>query len=187
MGFGRIFLVIFVFALLEVVVLGQVAESIGWGVTILLTVLTAMAGSLMFRWQGVETWVRLNHRLQKGEMPGNEMVEGVMLLLGGALLITPGFITDAIGFLLLVPQTRKAMAGAIVKKGMMQAFTARNGGQSRAWVYQRTYSSGASPNTQSPPNGPTYRADPQPTAVRDDGRGHLIIDGEAEIKDDSKS
>ena len=66
MGFGRIFLFIFVFALLEAIVLGQVAQAIGWSVTILLTVLTAMMGSLMFRWQGLETWIRLNHRMQRG-------------------------------------------------------------------------------------------------------------------------
>ncbi|MCP5017700.1 MAG: FxsA family protein, partial [Ketobacter sp.] len=133
MGFGRVFIFIFVFALLEAIVLGQVAQSIGWAVTILLTVLTAMMGSLLFRWQGVETWIRLNKRMQQGEMPGAEMVEGVMLLLGGALLITPGFITDAVGFLLLLPQSRKAFASYVVKKGMMQAFT-RGPGQGNVWV-----------------------------------------------------
>ena len=111
MGFGRVFLFIFIFALLEAVVLGQVAQAIGWGITILLTVFTALLGSILFRWQGLETWMRLNQRLQQGEVPGTELVEGVMLLLGGALLITPGFITDGVGFLLLIPPSRRAMAG----------------------------------------------------------------------------
>lgn len=182
MGFGRVFLFIFVFALLEAMVLGQVAQSIGWGVTILLTVLTAMMGSLLFRWQGVETWIRLNKRMQQGEMPGVEMVEGVMLLLGGALLITPGFITDGIGFLLLLPQSRKWMAAYMVKKGMMQAF-ARGPGQGNVWVYQSTrHDSGAR-------SGAVYEetASPQPErpVVYEDRQGHFVIEGEVEKKDET--
>ncbi|MEE2729174.1 MAG: FxsA family protein [Pseudomonadota bacterium] len=178
MGFGRIFLFIFIFALLEAIVLGQVAQTIGWPVTILLTVLTAMMGSFLFRWQGVETWIRLNSRMQQGEMPGVEMVEGVMLLLGGALLITPGFITDAIGFLLLLPQSRRWMASYIVKKGVMQAFN-RGPGQGNVWVYQRTWQS------RSP--GQTYDAEPPGSgpSVREDRQGHFIIEGEVEKKDDT--
>lgn len=183
MGFGRVFLFIFIFALLEAMVLGKVAESVGWGVTILLTVLTAMMGSLLFRWQGVETWVRLNKRMQQGEMPGVELVEGVMLLLGGALLITPGFITDGVGFLLLLPQTRSAMAAYIVKKGMMQAFTQRQGQGGvhyQTWVYRQGGQTGSpfeQPRPDSKQNGPQ---------VYDDGSGHLIIEGEAEKKSDKK-
>ncbi|EDY87013.1 FxsA protein [gamma proteobacterium HTCC5015] len=127
MGFGRVFLFIFVFALLEAVVLGAVADQIGWIATILFTVLTAMIGSVLFRIQGLETWLRLNQKLQAGDMPAREMVEGVMLLLGGALLITPGFITDAIGFALLLPGSRSLMAGALIRKGVMQNMAMRSG------------------------------------------------------------
>ena len=188
MGFGRVFLFIFVFALLEAIVLGQVAQTIGWPVTILLTVLTAMMGSFLFRWQGVETWIRLNSRMQQGEMPGVEMVEGVMLLLGGALLITPGFITDAVGFLLLLPQSRRMMASYIVKKGVMQAFTrGQVQGQGNVWVYQRTWDS-RNPNARGP-NGPgqTYEgeATPRGPVVREDRQGHYIIEGEVEKKDET--
>ena len=108
MGFGRIFFFIFAFALLEVLVLAKVAGLIGWPITIIATVVTALLGSYLFRRQGLETWVRLNQRMQQGDMPGQEMVEGIMLLLGGALLITPGFITDAVGFALLLPGSRPA-------------------------------------------------------------------------------
>ncbi len=180
MGFGRVFLFIFVFALLEAIVLGQVAQSIGWPVTILLTVLTAMMGSFLFRWQGLETWLRLNQRMQQGEMPGEEMVEGVMLLLGGALLITPGFITDGVGFLLLLPQSRKAFASYVVKKGMMQAFS-RGPGQGNVWVYQRTWQSGG-PSGPRPDQNQGASSGPM---VREDRQGHYIIEGEAENKDES--
>jgi UPF0716 protein FxsA len=185
MGFGRVFLFIFVFALLEAVVLGQVAQSIGWGVTILLTVLTAMMGSLLFRWQGVETWVRLNKRMQKGEMPGAEMVEGVMLLLGGALLITPGFITDGIGFLLLLPQSRRAFAGYIVKKGMMQAFTS-GPGQSNVWVYRSTTAHTSGPGyTGQQSQADNVKSQQERPKVYEDNKGHYIIEGEAQNKDDA--
>ena len=119
MSFGRLFFFIFGFALLEVVVLAQVAGLIGWPVTIVATVVTALLGSYLFRRQGLETWVRLNQKMQQGEMPGQEMVEGIMLLLGGALLITPGFITDAVGFALLLPASRGIMARRILAKGTL--------------------------------------------------------------------
>lgn len=128
MGFGRIFLFIFAFALLEVMVLAAVANVIGWPVTIALVVATALIGSWLFRRQGLDTWLRLNQRVQAGEMPGRELVEGMMLLLGGALLITPGFITDATGFVLLLPFTRRALADWLIRKGKIQAFASASGG-----------------------------------------------------------
>lgn len=173
MGFGRIFLFIFVFALLEVMVLAKVAEYTGWLFTIAATVFTALLGSVLFRWQGLETLMRLNQRMQQGEMPGNELVEGVMLLLGGALLITPGFITDAIGFVLLLPPTRQALAAALVRKGTLQAFAQRPGGS--AWVYTQT-----TWRADAPPEG----SRPERPPVRETSDGHLIIEGQAERKDD---
>lgn len=127
MGFGRIFLFIFAFALLEVIVLAAVANVIGWPITIALVVATALIGSWLFRRQGLDTWIRLNQRVQAGEMPGRELVEGMMLLLGGALLITPGFITDATGFVLLLPFTRRALADWLIRKGKVQAFASAGG------------------------------------------------------------
>ncbi|MVF11135.1 FxsA family protein [Ketobacter sp. MCCC 1A13808] len=188
MGFGRVFLFIFIFALLEAMVLGQVAQAVGWGVTILLTVLTAMLGSALFRWQGLQTWVRLNKRIQRGEMPGNEMVEGVMLLLGGALLITPGFITDGIGFLLLLPHTRRGMASYVIKKGMLNSVGTMGSaaGASGVWIHR----GGATGPFSASAYGQQYRrarpeasADSDNPQVYEDGKGHLIIEGEAEKKD----
>jgi UPF0716 protein FxsA len=174
MGFGRVFLLIFIFALLEVMVLAKVAEYTGWLFTIVATVATAMLGSALFRWQGLETWVRLNQRLQQGGMPGTELVEGFMLLLGGALLITPGFITDAIGLVLLLPPTRKALAAAVMQRGMLQGFAMRQG-QSGAFVFTQTY------HRTGQPGGEPGQARPP---IRESSDGHLIIEGQAERKDD---
>ena len=136
MGFGRVFLTILIFALVEVMVLAAVADMIGWPVTIIAVVATALIGSALFRRQGLDTWVRLNERMNRGEMPGRELVEGMMLLLGGAFLITPGFITDALGFVLLLPFTRRALAERLIRRGTVQAFATRGG--NGAFFYQST-------------------------------------------------
>ena len=76
MGFGRVFLTIFVLALVEVMVLAAVADFIGWPITILMVVVTALLGTALFRSQGLQTWQRLNQRMNQGEMPGRELAEG---------------------------------------------------------------------------------------------------------------
>lgn len=161
MGFGRIFFFIFAFALLEVLVLAKVAGLIGWPITIVATVVTALLGSYLFRRQGLETWVRLNERMQRGDMPGQEMVEGIMLLLGGALLITPGFITDAVGFALLLPGSRRAMASKVIEKGTLQGFTTMQGG---GFTYTSYTRQGSNPFQQPP---------------RRDNDGNVTIEGES--------
>ena len=166
MGFGRIFFFIFGFALLEVLVLAKVAGLIGWLITIIATVVTALLGSYLFRRQGLETWVRLNQRMQQGDMPGQEMVEGIMLLLGGALLITPGFITDAVGFALLLPGSRRAMARKVIEKGTLQGFTSMQGG---GFTYTSYTRQGHNPFQQPP---------------RRDDDGNVTIEGEAHRTDD---
>lgn len=136
--FRHIFLTIFIFALTEVVVLSQVSDLIGWGWTILGVVSTAMLGSALLRHQGFDTWMRINQKLQQGEMPGAEMIEGVLLLIGGALLITPGFITDGVGFMFLLPLTRQGLARWAISRGMMEAMAQRGTTQGNVWVYQQT-------------------------------------------------
>ena len=138
--FRHIFLTIFVFALTEVVVLSQVSDLIGWGWTILGVMATAMLGSALLKHQGFDTWMRINDRLQKGEMPGSELIEGVLLLIGGALLITPGFITDGIGFMFLLPVTRKGLARWAMARGVMEAMAQRGASGGNVWVYQQTRS-----------------------------------------------
>ena len=180
MGFGRVFIFIFVFALLEAMVLARAAAWIGWVPTILATVVTAMLGSYLFRREGLETWQRLQLKMSQGEAPGVELLEGVMLLMGGALLITPGFLTDGIGFLMLLPQSRGAMARYLVSKGLTQGMA----GASRSGFYyqHRSYQAGPGPSgfRAGPQSG--NPSDSQPR-VYDDGRGHVIIEGQAEEKD----
>ncbi|MED5603427.1 MAG: FxsA family protein [Pseudomonadota bacterium] len=183
MGFGRVFLTIFVLALVEVMVLAAVADFIGWPITILMVVVTALLGTALFRSQGLQTWQRLNQRMNQGEMPGRELAEGMMLLLGGAFLITPGFITDALGFALLLPFSRRAMADYLIRKGTLQTFATRGGPGGGAFFYQsRTVYPGGSRPGQSgpgPANDPAHR----PGSGERPG---VTIEGEADEPDEPR-
>jgi len=96
--------------ILEMVILIKVGGIIGVFPTVALVVLTAMIGVWLLRQQGLSTWIRVQEKLARGEIPGMEMLEGIMLLIGGALLLTPGFFTDILGFICLIPQLRKPVA-----------------------------------------------------------------------------
>lgn len=107
---------------IEIWVLISVGSVIGAFPTILLILSTAFIGLALLRQQGFSTLFRMQQRMQMGEVPAGEVIEGVVLAVGGALLLTPGFVTDAIGFLCLIPVTRQAMikralAGGIKMQG----------------------------------------------------------------------
>jgi len=98
-----------VIPIMEVYLLIQVGSVIGAGWTVLLVVLTAIIGVNLLRQQGLSTLMRANQIMSQGQIPAMEMMEGLFLAVGGALLITPGFFTDAIGFICLLPYTRRAI------------------------------------------------------------------------------
>jgi len=95
--------------ILEIYLLIQVGSLIGAVPTIGLVVLTAVAGVALLRAQGVQTFLRFNQALGEGRLPATEILEGAALLIGGALLLTPGFFTDLIGFICLAPFSRRAL------------------------------------------------------------------------------
>ena len=102
--------------LVEIYVMIQVGGIIGALPTVLLVVLTAVAGAALARYQGLATLQRLQATLARGETPAIEMFEGVLLLVGALLLLTPGFITDLLGFVCLIPFTRRALAFRLLKR-----------------------------------------------------------------------
>lgn len=107
----RILLIVFfTVPLVEMYVLIKVGEQIGALPTIGLVVLTAVIGVALLRQQGLSTLTRGVSRLKSGEVPATEILEGLLLAVGGALLLTPGFVTDAMGFALLIPWSRQAVA-----------------------------------------------------------------------------
>ncbi|MGE4405257.1 FxsA family protein [Pseudomonas sp.] len=106
----RIFFVLFLlFPLAELYVLIKVGSSIGALATILLLVLSGIAGILLLRLAGFATAWRARERLARGELPEREMLQGLMMAIGGGLLFLPGFISDVLALLVLFPPTRNLL------------------------------------------------------------------------------
>jgi UPF0716 protein FxsA len=100
------------------VILEVVGDSIGWAWTLALLVADSVLGSLLLRSQGRTVWRRFNDVIASGRVPHREVIDGVLVVFGGAFLITPGFITDVAGLLLLLPPTR-----ALVRRRLAQRLT----------------------------------------------------------------
>jgi UPF0716 protein FxsA len=109
--------VFLVVPLLELYVIAQVAGSIGLGETILLLIAISIAGAWLVRFTGLGVWRRLQDTVAAGRVPSGELVDGGLVLLAGALMITPGFLSDALGLLLLLPPSR-AVARALILRRM---------------------------------------------------------------------
>jgi len=115
--FRSLLILFLIVPLIEIYFLIQVGEVIGAGWTIFLVVATAVIGVGLLRMQGLSTMQRAQLSLAQGQLPALTMLEGVALLISGGLLLTPGFFTDAMGFLLLVPAIRQALIKRIVAQG----------------------------------------------------------------------
>jgi len=113
---GILFLLFLLVPLVEIYFLIKVGNLIGAIPTIALVVFTALLGAMLLRFQGWVTLQRTRMTMARGELPALEMFEGVLLLFAGALLLTPGFVTDAFGFALLIPPLRKALILWFIKK-----------------------------------------------------------------------
>jgi len=92
--------------ILEMYVLIKVGANIGAFNTVLLVLLTAMIGLSLLRYQGFKTLVNARNKLEKAQLPTDEILTGIFLAVGGALLLTPGFVTDTLGLFCLIPVTR---------------------------------------------------------------------------------
>jgi UPF0716 protein FxsA len=114
--FPTLLVLIIVVPLLEIYLLIKIGGMIGVLPTILLIVLTAVIGAALLRQQGLATLNRFQASLGRGELPAIEMLEGIALLVGGAFLLTPGFFTDAVGFLCLLPVSRRPIVRGILSR-----------------------------------------------------------------------
>ena len=102
--------------LVELYVILKVGDAIGAVWTILLLAADSVLGSLLLRAQGRSVWRRFNNLLAEGKMPHREVIDGVLVIFGGAFLITPGFVTDFVGLLLLLPPTRALIRRNVVRR-----------------------------------------------------------------------
>ncbi|MCO7554809.1 FxsA family protein [Metapseudomonas otitidis] len=118
----RVFAFLFLlFPLIELAVLIKVGSVIGVFPTLLLLVATALLGSFMLRIAGVATAWRARERLARGELPEQEMLEGLMIAVGGGLLLLPGFISDLFGLVCIIPFTRRLIIRRVLQRAVRQA------------------------------------------------------------------
>ncbi len=117
--FSFFLLLLIVIPVVEVYFLIQVGGVIGAFPTIVLIITTAVLGAYLFRQQGLSTFQRVQASLSRGEVPALEMIEGAMLLVSGVLLLTPGFVTDAVGFACLIPGLRHKLAFSILESKLV--------------------------------------------------------------------
>lgn len=111
--------------IIEIVVLLKVGSLIGVLNTIGLVILTAFIGVNLLRQQGISTLAKAQHKVQTGELPARELVEGIFLAVGGALLLTPGFVTDVIGFCCLLPGIRHFIIGWGLRHISVRSYSAQ--------------------------------------------------------------
>ena len=107
----RILLILFLTVpLVEIAILIKIGKVIGAGYTIALVIGTAILGAALLRTQGISTLAKVQTNINRGQLPAIELIEGLILLISGVLLLTPGFFTDMLGFLALVPILRQRLA-----------------------------------------------------------------------------
>lgn len=124
--FAVVFALLISVPLLEIYLLISMGRVIGAGATILVVIVTAVLGAWLLRLQGLGTLARVQAASQAGQLPAVELIEGLILLVSGVLLLTPGFFTDAIGFLSLVPSIRRRLAEGLLARVLRNPTTVVN-------------------------------------------------------------
>jgi len=108
--FKILFILFITIPLIEITILIEIGKIVGAAYTIILNIGTAALGAALLRNQGLSTLAKVQMNMDQGNLPATELIEGLMLLIAGALLLTPGFFTDVFGFLVLIPALRHHIA-----------------------------------------------------------------------------
>jgi UPF0716 protein FxsA len=127
-----LFLIFLVIPLVEIYLLIQIGSIVGAGTTVFLVVFTAMLGAFLVRAQGFSTLGRVQMQLGRAKVPAVEIIEGLFLFVAGALLLTPGFFTDAIGFVFLTPPLRRLIIHGMINRGLFRKFGNSNRGRGQS-------------------------------------------------------
>lgn len=170
--FAKLFLLFAILPIVEIALLINVGEVFGGWNTVAIVIVTAFIGAHLVRQQGLNTLATAQAKMRGGELPGQELAEGLLLLVSGVLLVTPGFITDGIGFLLSMPLTRPIIARSVMQqfehKIVMSHTSTQHFGQQ---------------HTQQP-----FHEDFQPPPPRqpqqDNSKQSAVIEGEFQRKDE---
>ena len=158
--------VFIVVPLVELYVIIQIGGSIGIVPTLLLLLVDSIVGSLLLRSQGRSAWVALNRAIAESRVPAKEVLDGVLIIFGGALLLTPGFLTDIVGLLLLIPPTR-AMVRGFARRFVVGRFSV--GPRAAMWTYDRVQ--GGRERAPRRPRGPEPTQGPGPDSPREAPQG----------------
>lgn len=119
----RLLVLLFIFVpIVEITLFIQVGDKIGLGLTLLIVILTAVIGVNLLKQQGFQSWQKIQNTMAQGQVPALEMAAAAQLLFAGGLLLTPGFLTDLLGFLLMVPQIRDWLAIRFISTSTSSVF-----------------------------------------------------------------
>ena len=118
---GVLVLLFLVVPLAELYVIIQVGQAFGALNTIALLIIISAAGAWLVKREGIAVWKRFQRQVESGAVPGKEIADGVMILFAGALLMTPGFLTDILALALLLPPVRAAIRGILMKQAAKRA------------------------------------------------------------------
>ena len=102
----KLFLAFTIIPFIEIYLLIKIGSYLGAFNTVAIVILTAFLGALLARYQGFQTMLRVRESLERGEMPAEELLDALLILLAGIVLLTPGFLTDLAGLMILIPKTR---------------------------------------------------------------------------------
>lgn len=158
---GKLFLLFVILPIMEIALLINVGEQIGGWNTVAIVIVTAFLGAHLVRQQGLSTLMSAQQKMQSGSIPGQEMAEGLLLVVAGVLLVTPGFITDIFGLILCLPVTRPFIARYLLNHLSVKVMQGN--------AQQRTY---------------THYYSNEQQRAKSDSTGD-IIEGEYENKDDA--
>ena len=171
----------------EIYVIIKVGETIGLVPTVVLLLADAILGSMLLRYQGRAAWIRFNRALAEGRLPHKEVFDGVLVIMGGALLLTPGFLTDILGLILLIPPSRalvRAMSSRFVRRRLSLGEAVWSFGASQRPPRPRPAPGSPPPPHRGPgpedpfsweePPVPPERTGPRPEDI--EGEGHEIRD-----------
>jgi UPF0716 protein FxsA len=117
-------LLFIVIPIAELAVIIKVGSYLGVWPTIALLIAISVGGAWLVKWQGIFTLGRIQTELAAGRLPARHLVDGALIILAGALMLTPGFLTDIVGILLLIPPTRIAVRSAVMRRfrGRVRAY-----------------------------------------------------------------
>jgi UPF0716 protein FxsA len=153
---GRLLLLFILVPAIELAILIEIGSHLGTLPTLALIVSTGMLGAFLARMQGLSVLRKAQEQMQRGELPAGSLADGVLILVAAALLVTPGVLTDATGFLLLVPRVRQAVKGLLLRRF-------------RRAVEDNEIQVQVAGFGESPRTGPTYDLRPEPLESDENG------------------